>query len=124
MSFWLADVADVRRLVGEHDAAAGLRPDRIADLVLAVAEVMANSIRYGGGQGILRTWRPEDALVVEIADAGHITDPLVGRRPPSEQAEGGHGLWLANQLCDLVQVRSSPAGTAVRLHSWLSRESA
>ena len=29
---------------------------------------------------------------------------------------GGLGLWLANQLCDLVQVRSSPEGTAVRVH--------
>ena len=120
MSFRLTDVADVRRLVGEHGAAAGLRPERIADLVLAVAEVTANSIRDGGGQGTLRTWRPEDALVVEIADAGHITDPLVGRRPPSEQTEGGRGLWLANQLCDLVQVRSGPTGTAVRLLSWLA----
>ena len=26
------------------------------------------------------------------------------------------GVWMANQLCDLVQVRSGPAGTVVRLH--------
>ena len=26
------------------------------------------------------------------------------------------GLWLANQLCDLVQIRTLPAGTVVRLH--------
>jgi len=29
------------------------------------------------------------------------------------------GIRLANELCDLVQVRSGAAGTAVRLHSWL-----
>jgi len=27
---------------------------------------------------------------------------------------------MANQLCDLVQVRSSQRGTSVRLHSWLA----
>jgi hypothetical protein len=30
-----------------------------------------------------------------------------------------HGLWLANQICDLVQVRSTPAGSTVRVVSWL-----
>ena len=29
---------------------------------------------------------------------------------------GGRGLWLANRLCDLVQVRSGEQGTVVRLH--------
>jgi hypothetical protein len=29
---------------------------------------------------------------------------------------GSAGLWLANQLCDLVQIRSFAAGTVVRLH--------
>jgi hypothetical protein len=27
----------------------------------------------------------------------------------------GFGLWLANQLCDLVQIRSFDGGSAVRL---------
>jgi anti-sigma regulatory factor (Ser/Thr protein kinase) len=36
--------------------------------------------------------------------------------PNSVRHGGGYGLWLANQVCDLVQVRSSPAGTTVRLH--------
>jgi hypothetical protein len=29
---------------------------------------------------------------------------------------GGRGLWLTNQLCDLVQIRSGDAGTVVRAH--------
>ena len=123
-SFRLTDIADARRQVRDQAAAAGFGPDRTADLVLAVAEAMANSIRHGGGQGVLRTWRPRDALVFEVADTGHITDPLAGRRSPSELTEAGRGLWLANQLCDLVQVRSGPNGTAVRLLSWLERQPA
>ena len=31
----------------------------------------------------------------------------------------GRGLWLANQLADLIQIRSAPEGTTIRLHAWL-----
>jgi hypothetical protein len=48
-----------------------------------------------------------------------ITDPLVGRGLLSDVTEDGRGIWMANQLCDLVQVRSSPSGTTVRLFAWL-----
>ena len=35
---------------------------------------------------------------------------------------GGRGVWMANQLCDLVQVRSSDDGTVVRLHMHTSTD--
>jgi hypothetical protein len=35
---------------------------------------------------------------------------------PSLDQSGGWGLWLANQLCDLVQLRELPEGSVVRLH--------
>jgi len=118
-SFCAEDVADVRRRVSRFGAESGLSPDRTTDLVLAAAEVATNSIRHGGGRGVLRMWRQGDAVVCEFTDRGHITDPLAGRRVPSLSTEGGRGLWLANQLCDLVQIRSAASGTAVRLVSWL-----
>jgi len=118
-AFRADDVAALRSLVTAHAVAAGMRPDRIADLVLAVAEVATNSIRHGGGAGILRIWQDDDALVCEITDSGHITDPLVGRRTPDVDSGGGRGLWLANELCDMVQVRSGSGGTTVRLLSWI-----
>jgi hypothetical protein len=54
--------------------------------------------------------------VCEIEDTGNLDDPLADRRRPGAEATSPRGLWLANQLCDLVQIRSGPAGTAVRLH--------
>ena len=63
----------------------------------------------------LRTWNGGAGVTCEIRDAGVITAPLAGRLRPPAAAAGGHGMWLANQLCDLVQVRSSEAGTVVRL---------
>jgi anti-sigma regulatory factor (Ser/Thr protein kinase) len=118
-SFELASLAELRGLVAGHAAAAGLDPDRTADLVLAVDEVATNSLRHGGGRGTLRIWRDEGALVCEVRDAGRIEDPLVGRERPALDRDGGRGLWMVNQLCDLVQLRSFPGGAVVRLHVYV-----
>jgi anti-sigma regulatory factor (Ser/Thr protein kinase) len=88
----------------------------LMDIVLAVEELGANSVRYGGGGGRVRIWRENRTLLCEVSDQGHITDPLAGRRQPAKKQIGGRGLWMVNQLCDLVQLRSSAAGTVTRLH--------
>jgi anti-sigma regulatory factor (Ser/Thr protein kinase) len=84
--------------------------------VLAVSEVATNSIRHGGGQGEIRAWTDGGSLVCEVTDRGHITAPLAGRERPAMNDGHGAGLWLANQLCDLVQVYSSAHGTTIRLY--------
>jgi anti-sigma regulatory factor (Ser/Thr protein kinase) len=38
---------------------------------------------------------------------------------PDPLADGGMGLYLVQQLCNLVQVRTGPTGTTVRVVSWL-----
>ncbi len=115
LAFDRRSLVSLRGLVSEQAANAGLGAAKIADLVLAVSEVATNSLRYGGGHGTLRTWQEADALVCEICDAGHINHPLVGRERPTTNAGNGRGLWLVNQLCDLVELRSFSAGTTVRL---------
>ena len=83
--------------------------------VLVVSELAANSIKYGGGAGVLRLWRDIASLVCEVRDSGVITDPLAGRRRPSGGLGGKAGLWIVNQVCDLLQIRSAPGrGTVVR----------
>jgi anti-sigma regulatory factor (Ser/Thr protein kinase) len=84
-------------------------------LVLAVNEIATNSLQHGGGQGELRVWPEDGGLVCEISDRGHITSALAGRLPPSLDGADGGGLWLANHMCDLVQIFSSSGGTAIRL---------
>jgi anti-sigma regulatory factor (Ser/Thr protein kinase) len=119
LPFTTSELASVRRLVRRQAEAAGLAEDPTDDLELAVDEVAANSLLHGGGRGVLRVWTEAGSLVCEVADEGVITDPLVGRRQPSLDRTGGRGLWLANQLCGLVQIRSGAAGTTVRLHARL-----
>jgi anti-sigma regulatory factor (Ser/Thr protein kinase) len=106
----------VRNAVREHGERGGLDSTQVRHLVLAVHEAAANSVRHGGGRGSLRIWRDPDAVVCEIRDAGVISDPLIGRIRPSARAGGGRGIWIINQLCDLVQLRSSAAGTVLRMH--------
>ena len=119
LPFGSAGLADVRPVVLEAAAAAGVGAERGAELALAVGEAAANSVRHGGGSGVLRVWEQDGALVCEVRDAGRLDDPMAGRRAPSPDGEGGRGLWLAHQLSDLVQVRSGEHGTAVRVHTWL-----
>jgi anti-sigma regulatory factor (Ser/Thr protein kinase) len=110
----------VRSLVSGHAAAAGLGPERTADLELAATELATNSIRHGGGEGTIRVWREGDTLICEVSDEGRIDAPLVGRQRPQPQATTGRGLWVVNLVCDLVQIRSRPAGNVVRLHMALA----
>jgi hypothetical protein len=44
---------------------------------------------------------------------------LVGRVRPGTDACSGRGVWLVNQLCDLVQIRSAPGGSVVRVRKCL-----
>ncbi|MEN3284265.1 MAG: hypothetical protein V7607_5405 [Solirubrobacteraceae bacterium] len=106
----------VRNVAAAQAIAAGLPAEPAADLVLAVNEAATNSVLHGGGQGVLRVWREADAVICEISDQGAIVAPLAGREPPPKGNLGGHGLWLCNQLCDLVQIRAFPGEGVVRLH--------
>ena len=117
LEFGLETLSSVRMLVTSQAAAAGVQGPRAHDLELAVSEVAANSVRHGGGSGRLVVWTEPEALVCEVRDAGWIEDPLVGRVAPTPDPDRGRGLWIANQMCDLIQIRSSPGGTAVRLHT-------
>ena len=114
-SFDERGVRDLRGLIAGLAQHVGLGSERTADLVLAVNEIVTNSVRHGGGAGTLRAWIDGDAVVCEVNDDGYLDDPLVGRRRPRPDAMGGRGLWLANQLCDLVQVRNGVEGCVVRV---------
>ena len=118
LPFGVGDLRPVRDAVRDRALATEVGFDRVDDLILAVHEIATNSVIHGGGHGTVRIWTSPDAFVVEIADAGRITDPVVGRLPPDLARLGGRGLWLAHRMCDLVQVRSNAGGTTVRISTW------
>jgi anti-sigma regulatory factor (Ser/Thr protein kinase) len=116
MSFQAGGLRRVRAFVTWQAEQAGLDARSAAAMVLAVSELATNSVRHGGGRGELRAWVQDGSLVCEVSDRGHITSPLVGRVRPVLDGRGGAGLWVANQLCDLMQIFSSPRGTTVRVY--------
>lgn len=115
LSFGTGDLRRVRVFVAARAEQAGLDADTAGALVVAMNEVATNSLRHGGGRGELRAWTDGRSLVFEVSDQGHITSPLAGRLRPAADASDGAGLWVANQLCDLVQIYSSARGTTVRV---------
>ncbi|HEX6452119.1 MAG TPA: ATP-binding protein [Trebonia sp.] len=124
MSFhYRSELPEVRAIVRSHARAAGLSQARADDLVLAVSEVAANTLRHTPGPGALSIWHDETEIVCEIRDGGVITDPMAGRRTPPPGALRGHGLWLVHQVCDLVELSSGAGGTTVRMHMSLGEDS-
>jgi anti-sigma regulatory factor (Ser/Thr protein kinase) len=106
----------LRDFVATGAAALGLSDDRAWDLTVAVNEVATNSVLYGGSRATVHLWRERGTVRCELTDAGLFVEPLAGRVHPGDGEADSRGLWMANQLCDLVQLRLTPDGTVVRLH--------
>jgi anti-sigma regulatory factor (Ser/Thr protein kinase) len=114
-----ADVPATRRTVAQYARRIGLPEDKVEVLELAASELATNSVQHGGGSGTVAMWTTPSAAIVEFHDAGRLTEPLTGRLMPALDQEGGRGIFLVNQLCDLVQLRSSDEGTTIRITTWL-----
>jgi anti-sigma regulatory factor (Ser/Thr protein kinase) len=114
------DLAALRAFAARHASDIGLSEDRVLDLVLAVGELAANTFRHTDAGGVLAIWSAGDELVCQLKDSGHITDALAGRHLAGADASESHGLMIVHQVCDLVELRSGPGGTAIRLHMRLN----
>ncbi|MFB4276961.1 MULTISPECIES: anti-sigma factor RsbA family regulatory protein [unclassified Nonomuraea] len=110
------NLSAVRILAAQEAAVMGFDGDRLDDIRLAVAELGANSLDHGGGSGLLRVWAEGSRLVCEISDSGHITDPLVGRRPVDPRDAGSRGLLIVNLLSDLVRIHTRAGTTSIRVY--------
>lgn len=109
-------LGELRDLIRRYGREQEIDETTIENLVIGVNELATNSVRHGGGDGTARLWRENGVLVCEIRDRGKITSPLAGRTTPPISALRGRGLWLANHICDLIQIRSLPDGTRARAH--------
>jgi anti-sigma regulatory factor (Ser/Thr protein kinase) len=115
LSYDRTDLAPVRRLVASHAQGTGLAAERVSDLVLAASEIAANTVGHTNSGGTLYVWHDQREVICQAHDLGYIADPLVGRVRHSPENRG-HGLFLVNQVCDLVELRTCGAGTTVRMH--------
>jgi anti-sigma regulatory factor (Ser/Thr protein kinase) len=111
-----SDLAAVRELVRQCAKDAGLSDNRAVDLVIAVGEVAANTVQHVKAPGTIEIWYDASEIICQVTDAGFISDPLAGSQAPDLGATTGYGLWLVNQVCDRVDLRSDETGTAIRMH--------
>ena len=110
------DLCALRAFVGEHAEGHGITSARLHDLLVATTEVATNAIRHGLPPVTLRTWADDGDLVVDVTDSGHWQpEGLPGFLPPDPLRRVGFGLWGVRMLCPLVQVRTGPTGTDIRL---------
>jgi anti-sigma regulatory factor (Ser/Thr protein kinase) len=116
LTFDAGSLSRLRHLVAGEAARAGLSRSRIQDLVMALSELANNSLDHGGGRGRARIWVQAGSLVCEVRDRGQIAHALADRQRPPAGLDGARGLWLVNQLCDLLQLRATAQGTVARLH--------
>jgi anti-sigma regulatory factor (Ser/Thr protein kinase) len=110
------DPRAAREFARRHAQAAGLAEPALTDLVIAVGELAANTLRHTAAAGTIQVWAEADEVICQISDRGFIRDVLAGRRCPPADAAGGHGLWVVHQVCDLVEMRTGSSGTVFRLH--------
>lgn len=108
--------AAVRRAVVAVAADTLLDDRRVDDLVMSASEVVTNALRHGQTPVDVRIWADAGAVVCQVVDRGSgPADPLVGLLAPPEGSEGGYGLWVANHVCDRVDLDVADEGFAVRL---------
>jgi anti-sigma regulatory factor (Ser/Thr protein kinase) len=122
--YLLGDLARLRQQVTDAAHVAGLSPDRIAQLALAVNEVATNAIQHATGSALVAISRARDRLTVQVTDDGPgIPDSVAEEGPrPAADAPGGRGLWLVRQFCDQVHIQTGDTGTRIRLVMLLASE--
>jgi serine/threonine-protein kinase RsbW len=110
------NVAVLRRNVRDYATERGLEPERVADLTLAVSEIVANAVVHAyrdGSDGIITVHAEtlEDGRVqVRIADDG------IGLSPRTDSPGAGLGLVIASNVADRFEIeRPDDGGTEVCL---------
>lgn len=110
------DLRGLRRFITGSATAYGVTGDRADLLVLAVSEVGAYLKNQPPGRASVRTWEQPGAVVCDFRQpGGSITDPFLGLRPAQLASGDGDGLWLTNQICDWMEIRSDARGCSIQL---------
>jgi hypothetical protein len=110
------DLRGLRRFIASCAEAHGVTGARAEMLILAVSEVGAYLKNQGPGTATVRAWEQPGAVVCDFRQPGtSISDPFLGLRPASLEPGAGDGLWLANQICDWMDIRAGADGCAIQL---------
>jgi serine/threonine-protein kinase RsbW len=103
-----------RRAISEFLHSHGADPGALADVMLALSEVVTNAVVHGyrGGEGEVRVAaeHADDQLLLSVADRGH------GMAPRPDSPGLGVGLPLVGRIASRVDITAEDGGgTLVRM---------
>jgi len=102
-----------REFVTAHAESAGITGRKLEDLRLAASELATNAITHGRPPRSISAWVRDGRFSCEVRDGGRgIESAYAGFLVPALAAPNGRGIWIARQVCDLVEVE----GSRVRVH--------
>ncbi|HWG01002.1 MAG TPA: ATP-binding protein [Trebonia sp.] len=110
-------LSDLRKAVLDEATGAGLPGDRASDVVLAVHELAANTVRHGAGAGVVSMAVMGSQLRCQVSEAGaeridgQAVRTVTAARP--WPVRPGHGLWLVQAAADQVTMADGSAGRCV-----------
>lgn len=108
-----ADISDARRRVADAASAAGLSPERSADVALVLSELATNALEHGSGStAVVRCGVDDDQFELSVSSAA--SDDLPERRRDAlEPAAGGRGLYIVARIADSLTVIGADGQVAV-----------
>jgi hypothetical protein len=115
--FGADDLTALRRYLIALAAEHGLPAGQGEVLVSATHESLVFLASRGTGPATVRVWMRAGVLLCQVDQPGaSVGDPVVGLRPPLTRPRDGDGLWLARQICEHLDIRSTPEAASIRMH--------
>ncbi|PRX12621.1 ATP-binding protein [Actinoplanes italicus] len=107
------DLPRVRAFAQRRAEDLGMTADQVMSLVIAVSELVTNTLQHTSGGGRVRIWAENGQVTCDVIDHGPMR--ALGRRMPTPDAERGRGLAIVERLCGRVDAIAGDEGTIVRL---------
>ncbi|WP_168714169.1 ATP-binding protein [Streptomyces sp. A1136] len=102
--------ASARRLARAVLAEAHASPERVADVLMVVSELVTNAHRHTGGLSGFSVSISLGAIVVDVSDSS----PCLPEEQPWEPEQpGGFGWMISNRLTDSLSIDVTPAGKTI-----------
>lgn len=113
------DLAEIRHWLRNKAAALHIDPSTTYDILLAVTELVTNTLLYGyqdkSGFIEVEMGKQSDVLVIHLRDKAEAFDPTLVPPPDitlplDERPVGGMGIYLTKQLVDHIAYLRLPQG--------------
>ena len=122
LDFTREDLALVRMFVAERATRAGFAGDRLSDLVLAVNELATNSMRHGGGRGVVQRLAGERRAGLRgDRPRAHRRPAGRPRAPSPTRTAAGAACGSSTTCATSCRCARRGPGNVIRLHMSLDR---